>query len=622
MLKFINVLFILSCSYLAYGQIYLIQQTFDNGNTLPAEWELQLDSPYTSASNSGSSIPALKFSATGHYLRTPSFYGATDVSFWLKGISTDTLSTFVVEGWVEGNWTEIQRIRPISRTAQKYQLELPDYVTRLQFTYIKSSGNVAFDDLIVSRPSRPPRILNCRMTAIKDYTAEMEITLDTSGIVAYLVVPDTVPDPHIHQLLHLDQYTSHTFADTGHIRSDNNIFSQKIFNLVPSSTYCIYLLPTGSKNNINDSTRLEKVTFTTLKAQPTLFFSAIVKGTGNNKIIAIYNPTSDTVKLSEYRIAMSTNGGGWLTSYFTFKPSTLLPPHSQYIIMKSTADSLFKASFRADTLTGNKVINFTGNDARALQRTVNNGNKWFTIDVYGLPTQATDFSVAGIAGAAGKYNLYRKRNIHTGNTSWQLSTGTDSLSSEWLLKPLTDFNWLLEPFAKTHRKLVFRSLSFANLPVQILVDTLQQQIYVTFPDTVDLKQIHWQITLDSGLVIVPNPMHLHDFSNNFSFYLIDTLQLDTCAWTFRIKTLPAEVEKLAEDKQVIIFPNPVKEWVQIHGISNDQIREIIIFSSTGKIIGTYQRLPIQVSLLSPGSYLLKIYLINNKSFTNFFVKTL
>lgn len=622
MIKLIIAFIFLTCGYWLNGQQYLLQQHFDKGNSLPDGWELKADSPYTSASNSGSNIPALKLSATGHYLITPFFNGATDLSFWIKGVSTDTLSVFFVEGLRENEWIELKRICPISRTGKKYQVQLPEHIVRLRFRYVKSSGNIAFDDLELSRPSRPPRILKCKMVKVSDYTAEAEIVADTTGTIAYLVVPDSVPRPEIAHMLQFNQYPHmNAIADSGRIVSVNTTFRIKLINLTPSTHYCISLLATGSKNNTDASSKLLTLSFTTLKAQPNLFFSAIVKGKSNNKVIAIYNPTADTVDLSCYRIAMSTNGGGWSTSYFSFKLGTRLLPYRQYIIMKSTADSAFKANYPADTLTGNKVINFTGNDARALQRTVNQQRSWFTIDIYGIPNQSTNFAVAGIAEAAGNYNLFRKRFIRTGNTHWQTSAGNDSISSEWILKPLDDYKMLDKPFAKPHRKLIFKSLSFAVSPLLVLTDSLQQQIYITFPDTVDLKHIVWSAVLDSNLVMQPAPDQLKDFSADFSFKLIDTVRLDTTTWTFRIKIMRTRVQKSSVNKNLSVYPNPASNVLYLSGISHEQITKMEIFSSSGKKMATYKQVPLWIQFLPAGIYSMKVYFTNNESVCIFFVKS-
>ncbi|MCX7986683.1 MAG: lamin tail domain-containing protein, partial [Bacteroidales bacterium] len=504
------------CMNNIFAQHLILEQLFENGNSFPDGWEYKLDTPYATATNS-SSPPAAKFSSSEHYLKTPTFEGATDVSFWVKGISTDTISRLIVEGMIDSVWATIAIICPIPKKGTECIFELPLKTKQLMFKYSKSLGNLAFDDLRISKPSRPPLILSCSAREIKDYSTSIDIELDTVGVVAYLVLVDTAKAPTISQMTDFSQYPNFdAIIDSGHVSANKKHTIISIGNLTPTTKYKIYLLTKGSKNNVDSDAKIAIVPITTKAQQPTLFFSAIVKGKGNNKIIAIYNPTSDTIDLSQYRIAMSTNGGGWLSTYFTFKKPTILLPLKQYIITKNTADSAFKAFCNPDTLTGNRVINFTGNDARAIQRTINNGRSWFTIDIYGVPTQSTDFNIAGIPAAAGKYNLYRKRYVQTGNVNWNKSAGTDSINSEWILTSLMDNSMLQKPFTKNRKKISFKNISFAISPSEIKIDTINQQIYVSLADTLDLKHINWSLDLDSNVIIFPYDQSLYDFSKDFS----------------------------------------------------------------------------------------------------------
>ena len=42
-----------------------------------------------------------------------------------------------------------------------------------------------------------------------------------------------------------------------------------------------------------------------------LFFREYIEGSGNNKVLEIYNPTGTSVDFSDYTIQMSRNGAGW-----------------------------------------------------------------------------------------------------------------------------------------------------------------------------------------------------------------------------------------------------------------------------------------------------------------------
>ncbi|HNR94548.1 MAG TPA: hypothetical protein PKK36_08065 [Kiritimatiellia bacterium] len=132
----------------------LIDEGFAGANTAPPGWTFSgLGSPpYNSAANSGEEIPALKFDTTGDRVTTPPLAGPTNLSFWLKGISTDVASSFKIEG-ASGGWTTITNIVDLPTTiAEGFDFSVPvsSVYTQLQFTYTKSSGNAAFDDVLIT----------------------------------------------------------------------------------------------------------------------------------------------------------------------------------------------------------------------------------------------------------------------------------------------------------------------------------------------------------------------------------------------------------------------------------------------------------------------------------------
>ena len=113
---------------------------------------------YTSSGNYGLSLPSLRFGATGDSAVTKAI--ATDassaLSFWLKGVATDATSFLRVEEYAGGAWSTITDLAglPTTGTAMgPYDLSLA--TTRLRFTYTKSAGNVALDDVAVNGPITP-----------------------------------------------------------------------------------------------------------------------------------------------------------------------------------------------------------------------------------------------------------------------------------------------------------------------------------------------------------------------------------------------------------------------------------------------------------------------------------
>jgi len=98
--------------------------------------------------------------------------------FWTKGQSTDSNSALLVEGYSGGGWNALTNLVPLLNTATNRSLPLSSDITRLRFTYTKSAGNLAFDDVIVQGlfcgPSgETPPILN----PIGDTSVEVSNTL-------------------------------------------------------------------------------------------------------------------------------------------------------------------------------------------------------------------------------------------------------------------------------------------------------------------------------------------------------------------------------------------------------------------------------------------------------------
>jgi hypothetical protein len=127
--------------------------------TVPAGWTFSYNGNYTTTQSSGTSGPnSYKFGANGATITSPMFVLADSLSFWMKGNSTDTISTFfVLESPDNINWDTIAVIRPINTAASGMTLGFPVSSTShyISFSYMKSLGNVAFDDyrLFISGPT-------------------------------------------------------------------------------------------------------------------------------------------------------------------------------------------------------------------------------------------------------------------------------------------------------------------------------------------------------------------------------------------------------------------------------------------------------------------------------------
>ncbi len=139
-----------------------IDEGFGAGATAPTGWIFTaIGGTYTSAGNFGNSSPSLQMSATNAQVLTATQpFATTQLSFWIKGQSTDNASALLVEGFNGGSWFTIQNITnsiPISGTTFTYNAStspsLPPNIVQFRFTYTKSAGNLAFDDVSIIYPT-------------------------------------------------------------------------------------------------------------------------------------------------------------------------------------------------------------------------------------------------------------------------------------------------------------------------------------------------------------------------------------------------------------------------------------------------------------------------------------
>ena len=129
----------------------LIDESFNGGTTPPLGWVFNgITDIYDSDASSGRAIPALRFDNSNDWVQTCALANPTNFSFWLKGMSTSTSNNhFIVERAIAGAWTIVTNISPLPTSEATYSFVLPTTVTNLRFTYYKTYGNAAFDDVIV-----------------------------------------------------------------------------------------------------------------------------------------------------------------------------------------------------------------------------------------------------------------------------------------------------------------------------------------------------------------------------------------------------------------------------------------------------------------------------------------
>ncbi|MBJ10334.1 MAG: hypothetical protein CMP66_02580 [Flavobacteriales bacterium] len=170
--------------------------------------------------------------------------------------------------------------------------------------------------------------------------------------------------------------------------------------------------------------------------QGTLLFSEYGEGSGWNKWIEIYNPTSMNISLDEYRYNFCWNGCDSLQWEFSipFDSGFVLLPNETYLLVHNNADSVL---LDAANQTTNILSN--GNDVIGLYHT-----KLETIvDIIGVldsTNNITAWDVDGTVNATKDHTMIRKPDVCEGNFGdWSLSDGSNTYS-HWIIGVIDDFS--------------------------------------------------------------------------------------------------------------------------------------------------------------------------------------
>lgn len=138
--------------------IPLLIEGFDDFHlgTRPSGWTFvgcNSDSDtYTSSAYAGAAIPSIKLDETNDSITTTSFANPDHLTLWMKGISTDSNSSLLIEEYYL-SWstvTDISNLPTSGTTGGPFGIDSKS--TKLRFSYTRSLGNLAFDDVIIYGP--------------------------------------------------------------------------------------------------------------------------------------------------------------------------------------------------------------------------------------------------------------------------------------------------------------------------------------------------------------------------------------------------------------------------------------------------------------------------------------
>lgn len=153
-----------------------------------------------------------------------------------------------------------------------------------------------------------------------------------------------------------------------------------------------------------------------------LIISEYVEGTGNNKAIEIYNASSSSISLSNYRILRHDNGNTSFTAIegeMNLPSNITLASHATYVIALNLTDPMgtgqtapidLQLQALADTLLcdgcgsgHSRVMCFNGDDALALQKY--DGLSWNDVDIFACRGEQPTNSNGTASPTAGWTNI-------------------------------------------------------------------------------------------------------------------------------------------------------------------------------------------------------------------------
>jgi hypothetical protein len=341
------------------------------------------------------------------------------------------------------------------------------------------------------------------------------------------------------------------------ILSNNNLQKSNItiFLTTPLKPSHIYIINIDSNfvyDNNNNCLKKFKKEFYTRKQN--LFFSEYIEGSSNNKALEIYNPTNKPVDLNNYFIRSATNGSIWNKNIFNFPKGKILKPGAVYTIANKQADSAIIS--KADTLLSStqagSLVGFTGNDARGLFYIENNDT--ILIDIigeYDLTNPGDGWQIDSTVNATKDHTLIRKAKIFSGNDNWNISSGTFTSQSEWLLFNNNYFdnfgfhnsidtifdtdssnnliidttnNLIIDTtnnikFSLSNKKDILK-FEITGQNGNTIIDTIYNKIYITIDSSVNLAEIQPTIEISEYASIDPMSLPINLNLNEITIKII------------------------------------------------------------------------------------------------------
>ncbi len=253
--------FVLAVPGIVRGQP--ITEGFDAWPTKPVGWTftgIADGDIYTAPGDYGIASPSIKLDATGDAIETQPLYRPDELSFWVKGMGTDTSSYLLVEEYYlnkASGWTEVTTVMPLPAVGTNFGgFQLEFLTTDLKFSYSQSLGDLAFDDVGITLADPTPSVAPSPSITPATPTPSATPVPTTTP-----TPPQDIPNPGFEEeppltgwtkVANKDTYVARsteqvyegtyscTFSDTGFVTdkyADQGIRSGEVYSIIPGDEY-------------------------------------------------------------------------------------------------------------------------------------------------------------------------------------------------------------------------------------------------------------------------------------------------------------------------------------------------------------------------------------------------
>ena len=358
-----------------------------------------------------------KLDMNGDFIWAQNF-GKTSYNDQGNGISVATDGSVYLTGEFEGNTTDFDPTSGVYNLASNGHNDI--FIVKLGQVLPCSETTSTLNESICQGDSY--NFGNQTITMAGSYKDTLVNAGGCDSVITLNLIINALPNVEAGANQTITAGASVSLLGTGAVSYSWNNGVQDGVAFIPTTTMDYMLTGTDANGCVN--TDIVTITVNAVLTSPCseLFISEYIEGSGYNKAIEIYNPTSATINLSNYSIETYTNGSS--TSSNSVSLSGMLVSGATYFVAHTSSD-----------MTLQNVANqlhsfpFNGNDAITLV----NGSA--TIDIIGKIGQSMYWSSNGVSTK--DKTMVRKNTIQAGvNTS----PSVFDPSIEWDVLPKDDFS--------------------------------------------------------------------------------------------------------------------------------------------------------------------------------------